>query len=87
MRAIGAGLGVGEGDRRRLGGLPSTRALAILEARAERPPMEGFRTSRVGVLEWLLGDEEGSSPLVELSPGLSPAGDVAGRLLALLQLR
>ena len=87
VRAIGVGMGVGEGDRRRLEGLPSTRALAILEARAERPLMEGFRTSRVGALEWLLGGEGDPSPLVESSPGLSLVGDVAGRLLVLPRLR
>ena len=42
---------MGEGEVRELGSLPSTRALEILAARADRPWREGFRMSRVGVLE------------------------------------
>ena len=68
-------------------GLPSTRARAILEARAERPPMEGFLTSRVEVLEWSLDGVGGPLPSVGLGLMLSLAGDVVGRLPALLLLR
>ena len=84
---IGAGIRVGEGEWWRLEGLPSTRALVILEARVDRPLREGFRTSRVGVLEWSLVGEGDPLPLVELSPGLFLAGDVVERLPALLLLR
>ena len=87
MRAIGVGMGVGEGDRQRLGGLPSTRALAILEARVERPLKEGFRTSRVGVLGWSLDGEGDPLPSAELSPGLFLAEDVVERLRVSLLLR
>ena len=105
VRAIGAGMGVGEGEDRfgnsatrwsmsaeegvflRWGGLPSTRALAILEARVERPLMEGFRTSKGGVPEWSLGGGEGPLPLVRLGLGLFLAEDVVGMLPALLLLR
>ena len=70
---MGAGMGVGKGVRR-MGGLPSTRALEILAARAERPLKEGFQTSRVGVLEWSLGSEGGPLPSVRLGPTLFLAG-------------
>ena len=83
----GAGMGVGEGEVRRTEGLPSTRALAILEARAERPLMEGFRTSRVGVLEWSLDGEVGPSPSVVSGPRLFLAGDIVGRSQGLPLLR
>ena len=83
---MGAGMGVGEGVCL-LEGLPSTRALEILAARAERPPKEGFWTSRVRVLEWSLDSKGGPLPLVELSPMLSLVGDGEGRLWGLLLLR
>ena len=83
---MGVGTGVGEGVHQ-MGGLPSTRALEILAARAERLPKEGFRTSRVGVLEWSLDGEGGPLPLVRLGPTLFLAGDGEGKLLGLLLLR
>ena len=83
---MGVGTGVGEGVLR-MGGLPSTRALEILAARAERPLKEGFRTSRVGVLEWSLDGEGGPLPLVRLGPVLFLAGDGEGRSWGLPLLR
>ena len=59
----------------------------ILEARAERPLMEGFLTSRVGVPEWSLGGGEDPSPLVESGPVLFLVEGVVGRSLVLLLLR
>ena len=80
-------MGVGEGEVRMTGGLPSTRALEIQAARAERPRMEGFQTSRGGVLEWSLASEGGSSPLVGSGLRLSPAGDIVGTSWGLPLLR
>ena len=84
---MGAGMGVGGRRVHWREGLPSTRALEILAARAERPLKDGFRTSRVGVLEWSLDDEGGLEPWVRLGPMLFPAGDVVGRLPGLPLLR
>ena len=83
---MGAGTRVGKGVRW-MEGLPSTRALEILAARAERPPKEGFWTSRVGVLEWSLDGEGGPLPLVGLGPMLFLAGDGEGRSQGLPLLR
>ena len=90
MGAIGAGIGVGEGERweadsggggvRRTEGLPSTRALEIRAARVERSRREGFRTLKEGARVWLVGDGEDLVPLVGLGPVQFPAGGVAGRL-------
>ena len=83
---MGVGMGVGEGVHQ-MGGLPSTRALEILAAKAERLLKEGFRTSRVGVLEWSLDGKGGPLPLVELGPMLFLAGDGEERSWGLPLLR
>ena len=72
---MGAGTGVGEGEFwsrllvrggvRRMEGLPSTRALAIWEARVDRSRMVGFRTLKGGGPEWSLVGIGGPLPLVE----------------------
>ena len=69
-------MGVGVGEVRWRGGLPSTRALEIRAARAERPQMEGFQMSKGGVPEWSLAGEGDPSPLVGLGLWLFLAGDV-----------
>ena len=84
---MGLGIRVGSGEVCWRGGLPSTRALVILAARAKRLLREGFWMSRVGVLEWSLDGKGGPWPLVGLGLWLFLAGGVVGRSWGLPLLR